>query len=87
VDTGDATDSAWLHVHRARRTAMTSNGDGTFTGHFVSSDRPGPRHFAVDVLSNGTLYDDVAPYDNVAWGMLYLVEGEHDGGMDGGGRE
>jgi hypothetical protein len=33
----------------------------------------GPRHAVVDVLSHDTLYDDTAPYDNVAWGFTYLV--------------
>jgi hypothetical protein len=79
VETLDATDAVYLHLHRAHRTAMTSNGDGTFSGRFMTSERPGPHRFAVDVLSNGTIFDDAAPYDNVAWGMLYLIEGPHDG--------
>ena len=46
----------------------------------------GPAHFAVDVLSEGTLYDDEAPYDNVAWGIPFLVPRPGDGGSgtDGG---
>jgi hypothetical protein len=27
----------------------------------------------IDVLSHGTLYDDEAAYDNVAWGYTYLI--------------
>jgi hypothetical protein len=78
--TADPTDAVYLHLHRARRTAMVdSDGDGTFEGRFMTSERPGPHRFAVDVLSNGTIFDDAAPYDNVAWGMLYLIEGPHDG--------
>ncbi len=33
----------------------------------------------IDVLSNGSLFDDAAPYDNVAWGIPYLIRGEDDG--------
>ncbi|MGQ0722216.1 MAG: hypothetical protein ACT4PE_11695 [Candidatus Eiseniibacteriota bacterium] len=78
--TDDPTDAVYLHLHRAHRTAMVdSDGDGTFEGRFTTSERPGPHRFAVDVLSDGTLFDDAAPYDNVAWGMLYLIEGANDG--------
>ena len=50
-----------------------NNGDGTFTGIFQTTPQRGPRHFVVDVLSDDTLYDDSAAYDNVAWGVPYLV--------------
>jgi hypothetical protein len=79
VETGDATDAVYLHLHRARRTALSNDGNGLFSGRFTTSERPGPHHFAVDVLSNGTIFDDAALYDNVAWGMLYLIEGANDG--------
>lgn len=77
VDTGDASDQVYLHLrHRRARMALASNGDGTFSGRFVSSDVGGPRHLVVDVLSEGTIYDDVAPYDNVAWGIPWRIEGD-----------
>jgi hypothetical protein len=87
VDTGDPEDSVFLHVrHLRRRVELDNNEDGTFTGMFHTgfgpNDRPEmspgnryrPRHALIDVLSNGTLYDDVAPYDNVAWGIPYLIQ-------------
>ena len=74
VDTGDATDAVFLHVRRQHRTAFESNDDGTFSASFIANTRPGARHFAVDVLSNGTLYDDTEAYDNVTWGIPYVVE-------------
>jgi hypothetical protein len=74
VKTGDMSDQAYLHLRgRHQRIQMQSNGDATFTARFVTSAQHGPRHFAVDVLSEGTLYDDVAPYDNIAWGIPYRV--------------
>lgn len=75
VDTGDATDHVFLHRRHARmRFELTNNGDGTFTGVYMTGDRPGPRHAAIDVLSDGTLMDDELPYDNTAWGMAYVIE-------------
>jgi hypothetical protein len=80
VDTGDETDQVYLHLrHFRRRLALQSNGDGTFTGTYLTTERGGPRHFVVDVLSEGTLYDDEAPYDNLAWGYPYVIERDVDG--------
>jgi hypothetical protein len=74
VATGDATDSVFLHLrHDRRRMELENHGDGTFSGHYMTGPGRGPRHAVVDVLSQDTLYDDTAPYDNVAWGFTYLV--------------
>ena len=76
VDTGDASDQVYLHLrHRHARMALASNGDGTFSGRFVAGEIAGPRHLVVDVLSEGTILDDTAPYDNVAWGIPWRIEG------------
>ena len=76
VDTGDATDQVYLHLrHRRMRMPLVSNGDGTFTGRFLANEVVGPRHLVVDVLSEGTILDDVAAYDNVAWGIPWRIEG------------
>jgi hypothetical protein len=84
VSTGDSTDAVFLHLkHHRRRLELGSNDDGTFSGTYFTTDRRGPRHLVVDVLSNGTLYDDTAPYDNVAWGFPYVVGGMDDAGSDG----
>ena len=62
---------------------MTNNGDGTFSGRMPVFGGRGPGHFVVDVLSNGSLYDDEAPYDNLAWGIPFLGPGAMDGGTGG----
>jgi hypothetical protein len=80
VDTGDASDAVFLHFRRLHRTEMTNNGDGTFSARMPVSGGRGPAHFVVDVLSDGTLYDDEAPYDNLAWGIPFLVPDPRDGG-------
>ena len=85
ASTGDATDSVFLHLrHARRRLELTSNGDGTFSGTYMTGGPRGPRHFVVDVLSEGTLYDDEAPYDNIAWGIPYalIVDGDDGTGSD-----
>jgi hypothetical protein len=79
VDTGDASDQVYLHArYRRARVQLESNGDGTFSRAFFTGEEPGPRHIVVDVLSEGTLLDDDAPYDNVAWGIPLRV-GRTDG--------
>lgn len=85
VDTGDATDSVYLHRRHARvRTALENNGDGTFTGRFMTNDYRGHRHFVIDVLSEATLFDDEAPYDNVAWGIPFRIAASTDAAGDEG---
>lgn len=70
VDTGDSSDQVFLHLRRDRmRLKLESNGDGTFSREFFTGAELGPRHLVVDVLAEGTLLDDEAPYDNVAWGI------------------
>lgn len=80
---------AWRTMQQDRhhiRRMLTNNGDGTHSGTFVTrglvwgTDAGGNhmlrnpvRHFTVDVLSNGTIFDDVEPYDSVAWGTVYRV--------------
>jgi hypothetical protein len=81
--TGDATDSVFLHLrHLRRRLELTNNGDGTFSGTYMTGGPRGPRHLVVDVLSEGTLYDDEALYDNVAGGVPYALVVDGDDGTD-----
>lgn len=83
VTTGDATDSVWLHYrHRGWRRPLESNGDGTFTGVFLTGERSGPRHIVVDVLSHGTLFDTEEAYDNAAWGIPLIVGSDISPGGD-----
>ncbi len=48
-------------------------GDGVFSGFWIVGHRRGTFHAAIDVLDNGTLYDDTAPYNSVVWSMPYRV--------------
>lgn len=74
VTTGAATDGVFLHLrHRGRRFQLENRGDGTYAGMFHTGGRAGPRHIAVDVLAEGTLWDSEGAYDNVAWGIPLLV--------------
>lgn len=70
--TGSATDVVLFYGHDMRR-RFTNNGDGTFTFTFPSGEFPGLRHFGVDALSHGTLFDDAAAYDSNAWVFPFAV--------------
>lgn len=59
-----------------RRFRFRNNGDGTYSGVWKSPALLGVRHVGVNALSNGTLFDDVAPYDSQAWILPYLVKPE-----------
>lgn len=76
---------AWRTMHSGRhhvRRILTSNGDGTYTGRWVvrgmvwmgGQFRNPKRHFTIDVLNNGTLFDDTEPYDSIAWSTIYVVK-------------
>jgi hypothetical protein len=71
--TGNASDVV-LFYGRDMRRRFTNNGDGTFTFVFPTGRFMGLRHFGVDALSNGTLFDDKAPYDSNAWLFPYTVD-------------
>lgn len=69
--------------HRARKRLNDEGiypdavaGDGTYSGLYrIHQPRWGHRlhHAGVDIIDNGTIYDDVAPYDAVAWSLPYMV--------------
>ena len=82
--TGDPTDSVYLHAYSSLfphlfhvRQAFTNNGDGSFTGTWVTAELPlgaSPyRHAAIDVLKHSTL-DDEDPYDSKVWGVIYRIK-------------
>ncbi|MCR4440243.1 MAG: hypothetical protein QHJ34_15170 [bacterium] len=50
-------------------------GDGVFSGYWVAKHEQGLRHMLIDAIDHGTIYDDVAPYNAVCWGMVYGREG------------
>lgn len=83
VYTGDPTDSVYLHAYSRLlpflihvRSSFTNNGDGSFSGTWVTADLPlgaSPyRHAAIDVIKHGTLDNDDA-YDSRVWGVIYRV--------------
>jgi len=69
------TDDVVLLYHHDRRVRLTNNGDGTYTGKFKAGLFSGWRHFAVNALTHGSLFDDAAPYDSKAWVYPYVVVG------------
>ncbi|HET9951616.1 MAG TPA: hypothetical protein VFS09_07475 [Candidatus Eisenbacteria bacterium] len=69
------TDDVVLLYHHDRRERLTNNGDGTYSGRFRAGLFSGWRHFAVNALSHGTLYDDAAAYDSKAWIYPYVIVG------------
>ncbi len=58
---------------RDRRVRFHNNGDNTYSARFRVPDRTGLHHVGVNALSNGTLFDDTAPYDSQSWIEPYLV--------------
>ncbi len=73
--TADPTDVVLFHGFDLRRRFM-SHGDGTHSFRFPSGHFPGLRHFGVDALSRGTLFDDAEAYDANAWILAYVVRPE-----------
>ena len=72
VTTGDPTDVVVLYA-RWGRTRLRRMDDGTFQGRFRTPEAFGLKHLAVNALSHGTLFDDVAPYDSKAWALPYVI--------------
>jgi hypothetical protein len=72
------TDDVVLLYHHDRRARLEGHGDGTYTGSFPAGTFEGWRHFGVNALSHGTLYDDAAAYDSKAWIFPYVIVGGPD---------
>lgn len=70
--TRSADDVVLLYLRDQRR-PFHNNGDNTHTARFRVPDRTGLHHVGVNALSNGTLFDDTAPYDSQTWIEPYLV--------------
>jgi hypothetical protein len=67
------TDDVVLLYDHDHRQHLVNNGDGTYTGKFLAGVFTGWRHFGVNALSHGTLFDDTAPYDSKAWIFPYVL--------------
>jgi hypothetical protein len=61
-------------VRTGMRRRFHNNGDNTYTLTWHTSFEGGIHHFGVNALSNGTLFDDQAPYDSDAWIFPYLIQ-------------
>jgi len=72
------TDDVVLLYHHDRRMRLENQGGGVYSGKFVSGSFAGWRHFAVNALSHGSLYDDAEPYDSKAWIYPYVITGGPD---------
>ena len=55
------------------RRRFHNNGDDTYTIFWRTSPEDGLHHIGMNALSNGTLFDDQAPYDSEAWLFPYRV--------------
>jgi hypothetical protein len=66
-------DDVVVFYHRDHRFRFHNNGDNTYTAMWpidlptIGMPSPGLMHFGVNAFSNGTLFDDQAPYDSRAW--------------------
>jgi hypothetical protein len=68
-------DDVVLLYHHVERERFQNNGDGTYTRTFTAGSLQGWRHFGVNALSHGAIYDDAAPYDSKAWIFPYVIVG------------
>ena len=71
-------DDVVLLYRSGHREKMTNHGDHTYTATFPAGDLEGWRHFGVNALSHGTLYDDELPYDSKAWILPYVIASTPD---------
>lgn len=72
VQTGSADDIV-LHYRWMHRARFHNDGGGKFTFRWTTGAEGGLRHFGVNALSRGTLFDDAAPYDSQAWLFPFVV--------------
>jgi hypothetical protein len=56
-----------------RRLRFQAQGNGTYTLTWKIAATDGVRHFGVNALSHGSLFDDQAPYDSQAWILPYVA--------------
>jgi hypothetical protein len=77
-------DDVVVFYHHDRRFRFHNNGDNTYTAVWPiltptagMLPPPGLQHFGVNAFSNGTLFDDQAPYDSQAWAFPYSLVPEN----------
>ncbi len=74
VTTNHTDDAVFIHRWDWRH-RMRNNFDGTYTFRWVTSAWSGWRHFGVQAMTHGSLYDDTLPYDAMAWHLPFRVAG------------
>jgi hypothetical protein len=74
--TTNAPDDVVVLMHHDGRAPLTANGDNTYTGSWNCPGVLGLKHFGVNALSNGTLYDANGGYHSHAWLFPFLRTGE-----------
>ena len=82
VTTTDAADYVFLHTGFLKD-EFRPLGNGVFEGTWRVGERQGRRHVGVDVIDDGTLFDDRAPYDSAMWVLHYRVAGEAPADFEG----
>ena len=74
--TTNAPDDVVVLMHHDNRMMLTSNNDNTYTGTWSTPAFMGLKHFGVNALSHGTLYDTEGGYHSHAWLFPYVNRGE-----------
>jgi hypothetical protein len=74
VTTNHTNDAVFIHRWDWRH-RMRNNLDGTYTFTWATSAWSGWRHFGVQAMTHGSLYDDTLPYDAEAWHLPFRVAG------------
>jgi hypothetical protein len=67
IATTERNDDVVLLLRGGLRARFANNGDNTYTLAWHAPPFGGLFHVGVNALSNGTLFDDQAPYDSKAW--------------------
>ena len=68
-----AADDVVLFYVGDRRLRFQNQGHGSYSLTWRSFATDGVRHFGVNALSHGSLFDDQAPYDSQAWLLPYVA--------------
>jgi len=65
-----------VYIHRWDwRHRLRNNGNGTYTISWVTTAWGGWRHFGIQAMSHGSLFDDTLPFDSQAWHLPFRVTG------------
>lgn len=73
VATTERNDDVVVLVRAGLRARFRNNGDNTYTLVWHAPLHAGLHHVGVNALSNGTLFDDQAPYDSKSWVVPCVV--------------